>query len=78
MASWQRPSSSQAARRTDHRRALAALPTEQREVIVMKIWGGLTFKGIGNVLRISPNTAASRYRYALEALRSHLSAEVPA
>ena len=60
-------------RRAGMERALDALPTEQRQVVVMKIWGGLTFAAIGQVLSISPNTAASRYRYALEALRRHLS-----
>jgi RNA polymerase sigma-70 factor, ECF subfamily len=51
-------------------RAVAALPTEQREVISLKIDGGLTFAEIAAVLEISPNTAASRYRYALEKLRA--------
>jgi RNA polymerase sigma-70 factor (ECF subfamily) len=52
--------------------ALAALPVEQREVIALKIDGGLTFERIGAVLNVSPNTAASRYRYALEKLRRML------
>ena len=56
-------------------RALAAavddLPDEQREVVVMKIWNELTFTEIGSVLGISQNTAASRYRYALGALRKN-------
>jgi RNA polymerase sigma-70 factor (ECF subfamily) len=55
-------------------RALAALPPEQREVLVLKIWAGLTFEQVGSTLNISPNTAASRYRYALEALRDQLAA----
>ena len=50
-------------------RALRKLPDSQREAITMKIWGGLTFEEIGETLGISENTAASRYRYALEALR---------
>lgn len=49
--------------------ALASLPLEQREVVALKIDGGLTFAEIGEVTGISPNTAASRYRYALEKLR---------
>ena len=57
-------------------RALAAaidlLPAEQREVLVMKIWNELTFADIGTVLGISQNTAASRYRYALAALKKNL------
>jgi len=54
------------------RTAMAALPPEQREVIAMKIDGELTFVQIGRVLGVSPNTAASRYRYALKKLRSAL------
>lgn len=52
--------------------ALASLPSEQREIVVMKIDGGLTFAQIAQVLGIRPNTAASRYRYALEKLRKFL------
>lgn len=60
----------------DEQRALAAaidrLPTDQREVLVMKIWNELTFAEIGEALAISQNTAASRYRYALAALKKSL------
>lgn len=52
--------------------AVDRLPAEQREVLVMKIWNELTFADIGTVLGISQNTAASRYRYALEALRKNV------
>ncbi|HEX8898651.1 MAG TPA: sigma-70 family RNA polymerase sigma factor [Chthoniobacterales bacterium] len=56
-------------------RALAAaidlLPVEQREVLVMKIWNELTFAEIASALSISQNTAASRYRYALAALKKN-------
>ena len=54
--------------------ALRSLPTEQREVLVLKIWGELTFEQIAAQLGIPPNTAASRYRYALAALRESLAA----
>lgn len=50
--------------------ALAALPPEQREVVTLKIDGELTFEEAGAVLGISPSTAASRYRYAMEKLRA--------
>ncbi len=53
-------------------RAVDTLPAEQREVLVMKIWNELTFADIGTVLGISQNTAASRYRYALVALKKNL------
>jgi RNA polymerase sigma-70 factor (ECF subfamily) len=52
--------------------AVGKLPAEQREVLVMKIWGDLTFKMIAEALDISINTAASRYRYALGALHEEL------
>jgi len=52
--------------------AVDQLPAEQREVLVMKIWNELTFADIGEVLSISQNTAASRYRYALAALKKNL------
>lgn len=53
--------------------AVVQLPSEQREVLVLKIWGELTFAQIAEQLALSPNTAASRYRYALGALRDKLS-----
>jgi RNA polymerase sigma-70 factor (ECF subfamily) len=49
--------------------ALRALPAEQREVIVLHIWGQLTFEEAAAVIGVSPNTAASRYRYGLAKLR---------
>ncbi len=52
--------------------ALSQLPAEQAEVVVLKVWHELTFAQIGEVLDISPNTAASRYRYGLEKLRELL------
>jgi RNA polymerase sigma-70 factor (ECF subfamily) len=55
--------------------ALRKLPDNQREVLVMKIWGGLSFPQIATVLRTSANTAASRYRYALAKLRERLAEE---
>ena len=54
---------------------LRNLPDAQREVLVMKIWGGLSFPQIAEALRISANTAASRYRYALAKLREPLAEE---
>ena len=56
-------------------RRLAGLPPEQREVIVLKIWHEHTFEEIGALLGVSPNTAAARYRYGLQKLRSHLNGE---
>jgi RNA polymerase sigma-70 factor (ECF subfamily) len=52
--------------------ALKSLPEAQRTVIRMKYYMGLSFKEIGETLQISLNTAGSRCRYALEALRGAL------
>ena len=49
--------------------ALRHLPESQREVLVLRIWGELSFAEIANTLGDSINTVASRYRYALDALR---------
>jgi len=49
--------------------AIQELPEKFREVLTLKIWGDLTFAQIADTLNIPMNTAASRYRYALEGLR---------
>ena len=53
-------------------RCLAELPPDQREAIVLKIWHQYTFEQIGELLEISPNTAAGRYRYGLQKLKACL------
>ena len=53
-------------------RCLAELPVEQREIIVLKVWHGCTFEEVGGLLEISPNTAAGRYRYGLQKMKSKL------
>jgi RNA polymerase sigma-70 factor (ECF subfamily) len=55
---------------------LAALPVEQREAIVLKIWHRFTFEEIGGLLGISPNTAAGRYRYGLQKIKLQLEGSV--
>ena len=54
-------------------RALVRLPDEQREVVVLKVYEGLTFREIGEVMKTSVGTAASRYRYGIDRLRALLS-----
>ncbi|MBK8093045.1 MAG: hypothetical protein IPK32_13915 [Verrucomicrobiaceae bacterium] len=49
------------------------LPKEQREVITLHLWGGLTFKDIAALTGDSINTVAGRYRYALNNLHKKLS-----
>jgi len=64
-------------RRAQIEAALLRLPESQREVLVMKIWGKLSFPQIAEALTISPDTAASRYLYALAKLREQLAEERP-
>jgi len=52
--------------------ALGELPEEQRAVVHLKLWEGLTFEELAAALEIPPNTAASRYRYGLDKLRERL------
>ncbi|WP_038160572.1 sigma-70 family RNA polymerase sigma factor [Verrucomicrobium sp. BvORR106] len=52
--------------------ALASLPEDQRTVTELKLWQGMTFEEIAETQRIPANTAASRYRYAVDKLRSLL------
>ncbi len=56
-------------------RCLAELPVDQREVIVLKIWHQYTFEELGELLELSPNTVAGRYRYGLQKLRACLKGE---
>jgi RNA polymerase sigma-70 factor, ECF subfamily len=70
---WFESESSDDETRTLLEAGLKELPPKFAEVVVMKIWGERTFAEIGEALEISPNTAASRYRYGLEALKKKLS-----
>lgn len=57
--------------------AMRRLPPEQREVLVLRTWGELTFAEIAATLGESINTVASRHRYALAALRGTLKTYEP-
>jgi RNA polymerase sigma-70 factor (ECF subfamily) len=52
--------------------AVQQLPEDQREVVVLRVWGQLTFLEIAEALGLSANTVASRYRYGLTKLRDTL------
>ncbi len=57
-------------------RALAKLPYEQREVLILHVYSGLKFKSIAGQQGVSINTVQGRYRYGLEKLRSLINGEV--
>jgi RNA polymerase sigma-70 factor (ECF subfamily) len=69
---WFERTEDQTAQERAAMRSLARLPREQREVIVLKIWHQHTFEAIGELLDISPNTVAGRYRYGLQKLKAYL------
>jgi len=56
--------------------ALAQLPYQQREVLILHVYSGMKFKAIAGQQGVSINTAQGRYRYALDKLRSLLNGEV--
>lgn len=62
----------EAAFREELSTAIGELPSDQRAIVHLKLWEGLTFEQIADTLEIPPNTAASRYRYGLDKLRDRL------
>lgn len=54
------------------KKLIEELPKEQKEVLLFKIYYQISFKDIAEILKIPPNTAASRYRYALQSLKIKL------
>jgi RNA polymerase sigma-70 factor (ECF subfamily) len=56
--------------------ALARLPDDQREVVILKVLEGLTFREIASVCDESISTVASRYRYGIDKLRGLLERKV--
>lgn len=71
-SAWFSPPDRDYAGERDLRHALVDLPNDQREVTVLHVWGELTFSEIGDLLGVSSNTAASRYRYAIAKLRGSM------
>ena len=65
---------SERARQLNH--ALAQLPDEQRQVIVLRLKGEMKFRDIAKLHNVSINTIQGRYRYGLDKVRSILDDEV--
>lgn len=59
------------------RAAVAELPYEQQEVVMLRVHGGLKFREIAAHQNTSIKTALSRYQYGLDKLRSMLNGEAP-
>ena len=54
---------------SDVKKLLEYLPPEQKEVIMLRHYGGMSFKEIADVTNVSINTALGRMRYAIMNLR---------
>ena len=69
---WFESEASDEETRSQLEQGIKELPNKFSEVILLKIWAEKTFAEIGEMLGISQNTAASRYRYGLEILKRKL------
>jgi RNA polymerase sigma-70 factor (ECF subfamily) len=56
--------------------ALAELPYEQREAVVLRLCGGMRFRAIARTQGVSINTVQGRYRYGLDKLRTLLDGQI--
>ena len=56
----------------DIERAVAELPEDQREAVTLRIWSGLTFPQMSEATGVSERTLESRFRAALDKLRTRL------
>lgn len=52
--------------------AVLRLPSDQREVFLMRLMAGMSFREIGETVGAPENTVKSRMRYALDKLREEL------
>jgi RNA polymerase sigma-70 factor (ECF subfamily) len=64
------PGADALALRQEIEQLLHSLPDDERECIVLKVYGGMTFREIAAVRRASLHTVASQYRRALQKMRA--------
>jgi RNA polymerase sigma-70 factor (ECF subfamily) len=69
---WFAPDFAESDTRSHLALAIRGLPQNLREVLVLRMWGELTFPAIARLTGVPPATATSRYRYAIERLRECL------
>ena len=74
---WFLPASESGLEGAEVAAALATLPIEQREIIVARLWSGLTFAQIAELTDSSTSTAHRRYVEGLTILRERLLASCP-
>lgn len=76
MPSWFEPREEAAVDGESATAALLSLPPEQREIITLHLWGGLSFEEIATLVGCSPSTAHRWYAAALQTLRERLNVDV--
>jgi RNA polymerase sigma-70 factor (ECF subfamily) len=69
---WFVPALEQSLDAVEATRSLEQLPLEQRETIVARLWGGLSFEEIAELTGTSTSSAHRRYLAGLTALRERL------
>ncbi len=73
--SWFESSSLTAIEAEEATRALHELPAEQREVIVARLWGDLSFQEIADITGTAASTVCRRYHLGIETLRKRLTGQ---
>lgn len=74
---WFKPSGDVALDAAEAVAALVSLPIDQREAIVLRLWSGLSFEQIADVIGKSTSTAHRQYEMGLAALRENWSLPCP-
>jgi RNA polymerase sigma-70 factor (ECF subfamily) len=74
---WFEPVAAEALDAQAAAQALCQLPLELREILVARLWGGLSFVEIGNLVGCSSSAAHRRYAAGLAALRERLGVPCP-
>lgn len=63
--------------RADLLEAVERLPVEQRELIVLRVWGGLSFAEIAEATEVATSTAYRKYQEAIDSLRQQWNEPCP-
>lgn len=74
---WFTPATDDAVDAGEATAALADLPLAEREVVVARLWGGLSYSEIGELVGCSSSAAHRRYVAALAALRERFGVSCP-
>lgn len=69
---WSQPTQETAIQSEELAEMLDRLPLEQRELVVMRIWGGLSFDEMAELAGLSRTTVFRKYSEALETLKKKL------